>query len=143
MPITPSKTFSQRALESYRVETARTDALTILNEIDSILESPSKWIKGTFAKTEDYRAIAPSHNRACMFCIMGAHQRATRNYEHNRIAAGIVVGVLRMAVEREFGALRAHSLSYFNDHEDTSFNDVKRVITRARNLLETKTDIRC
>jgi hypothetical protein len=84
--------------------------------IQELLSDESKWTKGTAARNSSGSPVHPTNKNAVKFCLIGAAVRC-----------GVDKELIQPAV-KELGFCR---ISIFNDHPDTTFADIRRVIEEA------------
>ena len=96
--------------------------LKIIQRADSILSEPSKWNKQDDRECNDDIA----NGKYSLFCLLyKASIDITGVYVHRRSGMQIV----RFTVEKyENGRVKEHRLMDWNNHPDTSFEEVKKVL---------------
>jgi len=106
--------------------------LKIIQRADSILTDTLKWNKQDDRKCEDDIA----NNRFSFFCVLyKASVDITGEYIHRRPAMQIV----RYTLEKyENGRVKNHRLMDWNNHPDTNFEDVKKVLRESIDAVKQK-----
>ena len=99
----------------------------MIEKMIETLAQAEAWTKGAFARTAKGRIIGPECKNAKCFCMEGAGLRVDRNgffdAEH----------LIEAAVSELFQRRSPYgSIPYFNDHPDTTHDDVLVVLRRAR-----------
>ena len=96
--------------------------LKIIQKADSILSDPSKWNKQDDRECKDDIA----NGKYSLFCsLYKASFDITGEYIHRRPAMQIV----RFTLEKyENGRVKEHRLMDWNNHPDTTFEEVKKVL---------------
>lgn len=114
-------TFGQTSEENRNLEFESID-LKIIQRADSILSDTSKWSKQDDRKCDDDIA----NGRYSLFCALNkASIDITGEYVHRRPAMQIV----RFTLEKyENGRVENHRLMDWNNHQDTTFDEVKKVL---------------
>ena len=102
--------------------------LKIIQRADSILSEPSKWNKQDDRECDDDIA----NRKYSLYCsLYKASIDITGIYVHRRAAMQIV----RFTLEKyENGRVKEHRLMDWNNHPDTSFEEIKKVL---RESIET------
>ena len=102
--------------------------LKIIQRADSILSDPSKWNKQDDRQCDDDIA----NRKYSLYCsLYKASIDITGIYIHRRAAMQIV----RFTLEKyENGRVKEHRLMDWNNHPDTSFEEIKKVL---RESIET------
>lgn len=106
--------------------------LEIIRRADSILSDKSKWNKGDDRQCED----DITNEKYSLFCALyKASIDITGEYIHRRPAIQIV----RFTLEKyENGRVKNHRLMDWNNHLDTTFEEVKMVLTESSDTIERK-----
>ena len=106
--------------------------LKIIQRADSILSDIGKWNKQDDRKCEDDIA----NNRYSFFCALyKASLDITGEYVHRRPAMQIV----RFTLEKyENGRVKNHRLMDWNNHPDTKFEEVKKVLKESIDTVKQK-----
>ena len=104
--------------------------LKIIQRADSILSDSSKWNKQDDRKCDDDIA----NGKYSLFCsLYKASIDITGEYIHRRSAMQIV----RFTVEKyENGRVKEHRLMDWNNHPDTTFEEVKKVLKESIKKVE-------
>lgn len=94
-----------------------------------VLSDASKWTQMWFAKDKDGNRILAESEHACQWCLLGAVRKAYRKENDMYVAHS----KLRVAIKKLFPERMADdkSISVFNDHKLTTFEDVKLVLEEA------------
>jgi len=97
-------------------------------KISELLTDESKWCKGSFAKTAYGFETTCNNPDACQWCLLGARYTAnlTRGENDALIDAVLALYPNRCGIYRD-----TDSLVRFNDHPNTTFDDIKRVLEHA------------
>lgn len=85
-------------------------------KVKNLLSNPDKWTQGEFARTHNGFGVSYSHPDAVRWCLLGAIDVC---YPPNE--RGNIYKRLRDNVET--------SLVGFNDNKNTTFEDVKNLVT--------------
>lgn len=103
--------------------------LKIIERADEILSDASKWSKNDDRLCED----DIEDKRFSLFCALyKASIDIAGKYEHRRSAMQVV----RVVVERhEKGRVKEHRLMDWNNHPDTTFSEVKEVLSEAGEVV--------
>lgn len=123
-------------------------ANAIIRRVDQILSQPGAWTKGEFARDEEGIDCGPNDDEATCWCILGALDHAYETdlffYQENPELFPEVVKASRaiLAAARELFPERLEGtkdeempIPVFNDHHDTTLDDVKKVLHRALEKL--------
>lgn len=104
--------------------------LKIIERADEILSDASKWHKNDDRICED----DIGHNRFSLFCsLYKASIDIAGSYEHRRAAMQIV----RFIIEtHEKGRVKEHRLMDWNNHPDTTFSEVKKVLSESIQVVK-------
>ena len=105
-------------------------AAELLREARKLLEDPSHWTKGAFAKAAAGCAIASTSDNAVCWCAIGALRRFDRG--GYSAAYSNAVFVLQCCVSGSGG------VAEFNDDPNTTHADVLAMFDRAIARAETK-----
>jgi hypothetical protein len=85
-----------------------------------LLSDESKWTKKEIARDKSGNCVHPKSSDAVCFCILGAY------YKCESVGIGRVSAAVRdLFPERDQG------IPYFNDHPETTFEDVRKVLLAA------------
>ncbi len=106
--------------------------LQIIQKANSILSDETKW-----SKDDDRDCIDDIHNdRYSLFCALyKASKDVAGDYEHRRAAMQIV----RFTLEKyEQDRVVNHRLMDWNNHPETTFEEVKQVLKEAQDRVETQ-----
>ena len=106
--------------------------LRIIQKVDSILSDKSKW-----NKDDDRDCIDDIHKgKYSLFCALyKASKDVTGKYEHRRP----VMQQVRFIIEKkEQGRVINHRLMDWNNHPETSFEELKQVLKEAQESIETQ-----
>ncbi len=102
----------------------------MIENVAKTLAKPEAWTKGALARTAKGRAIGPHEKPAKCFCLEGAIVRNTL-VDERRPAFWLVQTAIR---ELFPNGARATSTPVFNDHPDTTHEEIILVLRRAREL---------
>ena len=99
--------------------------------IKSLLKKKSNWLQGCLAKDKHGAPISITSGRAVSWCLLGAAMQAYGIDERSSIAKlGIVIG---KRFPRRVGMSTPESIIVdFNNHEKTTFADIRKIITEAK-----------
>ena len=107
------------------------DALNTLKSMDAFFSSEDKWIKGLFAITNDYHhikhnvdLIETKTNIKCA-CLVGA---LTLSHNNDLDLYNQVYDYMIDAIQDYTGEIY-NDVEAFNDDPDTSFEDIKTIIS--------------
>ena len=106
--------------------------LKIVQAADEILNDSAKWHKNDDRECTDDIA----NNRYSLFCALAkASVDVAGTYEHRRAGMQIT----RFVLERyENGRVKEHRLMDWNNHKDTTFDEVKKVLREAIDAISQK-----
>lgn len=93
------------------------------NHVLRILNDSSKWIKGASSKNAAGIWVHPDHPSAVCWCLAGACATIEDTVVRNK-----VIALLRDNLPPGF-----NELADWNDHYDTSYQDVIDFVTKVRN----------
>lgn len=92
--------------------------------VAELLSDESKWCKGYWAKLANGSSCTSPDDNACCFCLIGATNFVYSDWDAREAA----LERLYEAAGRAAGGMSAMA---FNDHPDTTFEMVRRVIEEA------------
>jgi hypothetical protein len=118
--------------------------IVLLERARAKLAKPTAWTKDFMAKTALRSEVSFTHSKATQFCMLGALYRAAYEIDHNAVN-GIRANFHPAVLEAERRLARSIDdkplppgwdaadgrISYFNDHEATTHEDVLRVYDEA------------
>jgi hypothetical protein len=107
-------------------------ALLVLKKAREKITDPSKWTKGSFAKTRNGFQAKPESTRACSWCSIGALRSAA--FDLNINASGIAQNYLNLSLP--YGWINVVS---FNDSTTTDHSSVLRMFDDAIFLAQKET----
>lgn len=90
---------------------------------------PSKWTKGYYAKTAEDCPIGAYSNNAVCFCLLGGTQKLGLVLEE--VHKKLVPIIQKLYPDRDDPSGIISTIAYFNDHPDTTFEDIKKVLKAA------------
>lgn len=85
-------------------------------KVKELLSDKSKWTKNTYAKDKSNQPVPPRSRNAVCWCLIGAILKCYRN-ETKR-------SEITLKISNKTGKL----LSAFNDHKNTTFKTIKRLV---------------
>lgn len=92
-------------------------------KLSEILTDESKWTKDQLAKDVHGKAVIWASEDAVCFCLTGACLRSdTRPFQ-------ALIPIIRELYPERVGDHHAYCIAHFNDHPDTDWEDIKRVLT--------------
>lgn len=104
-----------------------------MKSLSDILTGPDKWTKNAPAVNAADEAVLPYSDTACKFCLGGAVSRL--NFRKSSWGDGtdymrtrLVRAVRKLFPDRLGIPNNVVAIEAFNDHPDTTFEDVKMVI---------------
>jgi hypothetical protein len=99
----------------------------LCDSILNILSDESKWTKHASARDANEKPIRVTHEAACKWCINGAIWKSSQGFDQNNFIAERIRGSIhKLFPDRYHGTIFG-----FNDHKDTTFEDVVKVIKDA------------
>lgn len=115
----------------------------ILTRMESLLSKPERWTKGEMARTkpEDPEEVSPHADSATCFCLLGAKTHIlgpdvpagdilNRDVRNRLASAAYTLFPTRVGGAYSSGP----RVAQFNDHPDTTLEDVLDVIRHARSI---------
>lgn len=100
-------------------------------KLSEILTDESKWTKGCVARNRLGDSVLASSPKACRFCLAGVISRLAGDKGYGEVIRGILSEEISRAYPGRVGTLAWFILEQFNDHPDTTFADVMKVIQDA------------
>ena len=97
-----------------------------------LLNKPSSWCQGPFAKDAEGNSVSVYSEKAVCFCLQGALDVCYS--ESNRPEIGAKLNAECKKFERDVDIQEIFQELYyigFNEHEDTTFEDIRLVLERA------------
>lgn len=85
------------------------------------------WVKGSEARDAEGLSVEPTSQYARSWCLSGVLVQVAPNFDDHIVTIHIVWQVLRKSYD-------ASLIAYFNDHPDTTFTDVEKVLRAAIDL---------
>ena len=98
-----------------------------LCKLDELLDSEDKWIKGTSARNDKGIRTTVLDPNAVAWCIGGAC---------TKICGGVTASRDLRKHLRKFITNKREGIIDYNDHKNTTFTGVKRLIQRAKKGIE-------
>ena len=106
----------------------------VLLRARDLISTPEAWTKRSFARGKNGRPTAPSASISTQWCMTGAVQRSARAVTTRFDARwGVVVNEAIIALT-EHPAIKK-SIAFFNDHSNTTHDDVMRVFNETIDKL--------
>ena len=107
-----------------------------LEAIHDILINEKRWIKNFNALTQDGKSVDPKDPQAYCFCLIGAGERcwSGEGKEYMSKSASYLKAAIREMFPARLGNANQQVFTardLFNDHKDTTFWDVKAVLSAA------------
>ena len=100
-----------------------------MTRLSSILTGPDKWCKKKSAADEGGNSVLPSSDLAYSFCIGGAISRMSSGYDDECFVRNEIRKSIRKLFPGRGGQMHdVIEIEAFNDHPDTTFEDVMKVI---------------
>lgn len=100
-----------------------------MTRLSSILTGPDKWCKGSSARDEDGNPVLTTSRSACMFCIGGAIAKISSGINNKFLIRNKISKSIRKLFPGRGGQMHdVIEIEAFNDHPDTTFEDVQKVI---------------
>ena len=100
-----------------------------MTRLSSILTGPGKWCKGSSAKDQNNNTTLSRSDSACKFCIGGAISRMSSGYDDECFVRNEIRKSIRKLFPGRGGQMHdVIEIEAFNDHPDTTFEDVMKVI---------------
>lgn len=96
-------------------------------KVKELLDSPDKWTKGAFARTVTGDQRFPNNKHASCWCLYGAILKCCENQDSNEVYSKVsdyIQNTLGIHTPPCINALVS-----FNDREETTFEDIKQLIT--------------
>jgi hypothetical protein len=87
-------------------------------KLRDILKTEKEWTKGHYARNKEDEPVSIYDVDACKFCLIGAYHRS------NASLSSIVAAISKLFPDRGY-------VTEFNDHRETTFDDVCKVIELA------------
>lgn len=103
-----------------------------LKEIDAIFSTQEKWIKGCNAIDAQGHLCHPLGLDACKWCLIGALVKVVGSL--SAFNAHSAHDTIINAINETYTNSHEDTLWRFNDNEETTFEDVKKVLKRAMEL---------
>jgi len=112
-----------------RNRTVTADDIKILDTAALILDKPEHW-------GHDYNRLCLFKDKWSLFCALAkASIDVTGEYKHRRVAMQEV----RFTVNEQFpGRWKIHQLMDFNNHKDTTYLDIRKVLDDTKKRLEAR-----
>jgi hypothetical protein len=108
-----------------------------MQKIASLIDSPDKWNKGSFARNANGDIVHYYAEDACSFCLMGAFWKTYREHQIHNDAVYAGLNILRNAVRSYCVKLPqsyGYDISVTNDHPDVTHTDIKNIVAEAIKL---------
>lgn len=93
-------------------------------KLRDILKTEKDWTKGYFARAEDGEKVEIDDTSATCYCLIGAMDKANLR----SFSEAMCESVKKLFPER---TQHGHPIVIFNDHPETTFDDVCKVIELA------------
>ena len=106
----------------------------ILSRTLEIIEEPDNWLQGTYARNEYHEEVSIENPTAIKCCLLGALWKASYElYPKETVEEAVLITSRRIqsilkGMPQEYKQL---NLEYFNDHQETSHEDVLDVLKQA------------
>lgn len=103
--------------------------VVVMKSLSDILTGPDKWTKGRSAADIYDNVVLSSSRSACKFCIGGAINRLGSGYDDECFVRSEIRKSIRKLFPCRGGQMHdVIEIEAFNDHPDTTFEDVMKVI---------------
>ena len=103
-------------------KTFRQEVLSLLEKADEILSDENRWCKDHSAKDKHEESVPLFDKRAYKFCLFGAVRKVDNTPLTSKVCQRAII-----ILQEEVG----EDITDFNDHRETSFSNVKAVLSRA------------
>ena len=101
----------------------------ILSRALFLIKDPKNWTKDAEARDENNKAVLTSDPRAVKYCLLGALTKSAHDLKIPRERKQARITIEKILVNEKPGY--SQDISIFNDHEETTHEDVICVIQTA------------
>ncbi len=91
-------------------------------KLSELFSNESCWTQETFARTADGTRVAPKNPDAICWCLRGGIEKC---YGHSNHEANTVHDMIHRL-------LGIHNITYWNDHSERIFKDIKDLVTELK-----------
>lgn len=95
-------------------------------KLRDILKTEKDWTKGYYARNSEGLKVLPDSGEAVCYCISGAICASGTGYASTEMVTNAIKALFPERVHPE-----GHAVPEFNDHPETTFDDVCKVIELA------------
>ena len=101
-------------------------------KVSELLSSPEKWTKDWYFKDGNGNRISSwKDRRITCYCLMGAGFACYPDLSGETYHDTLVEVIRKLFPDRMKNCTQGNKVAYFNDHPDTTFEDVQRVLKEA------------
>ena len=103
----------------------------VLSRALSIITNPDNWTKEAYARNENDEMVLPENPKAVKYCLLGAIRKSAEELyptEYSLITTNAEVEITKVLTKHMHNPT---SVGCFNDHEETTHEDVIYVIQTA------------
>lgn len=99
-------------------------------KLSELLDKPEKWTKGSSARDKNNKQVHPQEPEAVCWCLEGGLRCVTNGNRWSPWVETLRSTIIRLFPNRT-DPLGVKIISTFNDHPDTTFEDIQKVIKEA------------
>ncbi len=98
-----------------------------------LFDQPDKWIKFCLANDKEGKECYFGADRAYSYCLLGGIHRLVYDESYNVVELNrkLVQSIRKIFPSRVYSDANAPAIVEFNNHQDTTFEDIRKVLEDA------------